>query len=99
MALLDDMLRAASQAAGANWPGISADMKTFAQNLIDDSRATGESYATGQISADDVTDELHAIGNEARLIEGYAEQRSKQALQDAINAAIGVLSAAITKAI
>ena len=93
---LDDMLAAAEAAAGANWNTIRGDLQNFAKNLVQDSAQTAADFAAGAITAEDVKVQLEGLEDQAAIIKNYAVTAVKEAAQDAINAALGVLLTAIT---
>jgi hypothetical protein len=95
--VVQQMLTAAAHAAGAQWGTIRADLEAFATNLANDCTATAANLAAGTITPDDARAEMRDEANEAAIIANYAELTAKRAAEDAINAAIDVLWAAIQK--
>jgi len=97
--LLDQMLAAAAKAAGSNWDEISGDLKSFAQNLLRDSKRIATDRAAGRISDDEAKVQLQMLADYADIVENYTEDAIKASAQAAFNAAIDVLITAITRAI
>jgi len=95
--LVDDMLAAAADAAGAQWGTISADITGFVENLAADSAQTAAKLTQGAITPADAKVELAGLEDQGALIGLYAEEAEQLAAQNAINAAIGVLWAAMAR--
>jgi hypothetical protein len=96
--LLQKMLTAAESAAGAQWKIFSADVTTFAQNLIHDTTQTATDLAAGAITESEAKTQIDAIADESTMIANYADESVKLAAQNALNAATAVLTTAIQAA-
>ena len=96
--VVDDMLKAAAEAAGAQWGTVSSDLETFARNLARNSAGVAADLQSGQITPTEARVELDELEDQADIIRNYAEQAAKLAAEQAINAAVNVLWLAIQKA-
>lgn len=97
--ILQQMLDAAKTAAGTQWSTFSGDMRTFAQNVLDDTKMTTENLAQGKITEDEAKILFDGIVGEGKMIANYAQESLKLAAQNAINAASNVLWSAIKAAV
>lgn len=95
MNLVQDMLAAAAQAAGAHWQSVRGDLESFVQDLAANAAQVGAAFKAGTTTAEDLREELQDLGNEAVIIGRYADQAAKLAAEAALNAAIDVAEAAI----
>ena len=77
--VLDQMLAAAAQAAGANWNSVRGNAETFAKNLIQDSEQLAKDFAAGKIDSDDVKTDLKMLGDYTDIVENYLEDAVKAA--------------------
>jgi hypothetical protein len=93
--LLQKMLSAAEGAVGSEWGTFSGDIAAFAQNLLADSAQTARDFESGAITQGQAKVQFDGIADATAMLANYSDQALKQAAQDALNAAIGVLWAAI----
>jgi hypothetical protein len=94
--LLDQMLASAAKAAGSNWAMISDDLKSFAENLINDSKRIAADLASGKISQDEAKVQLQMLADYADIVANYGEDAVKASVQVAFNAAVDTLWLAIS---
>jgi hypothetical protein len=97
-AVIDQMLAAAANAAGATWGKIEPDLEGFAQNLVQDSAQIASDLATGKIDEDEANVQFKLLADYSAIVANYAEAAVKAAAQAAFNAAIDTLWAAVTSA-
>ncbi len=94
--IVQQMLAAAAHAAGADWGKISKDVEGFAADLAKVSAETAENLATGAITEEEAHVLFNGMIHTSAMIANYTEEATQIAAQNAINAAIGVLWAAIS---
>ena len=94
--LVDQMLASAAKAAGSSWGTISDDLRSFAQNLVNDSKRIAADLATGKISPDEAKVQLQMLADYSDIVANYAEDAVKAAAQASFNAAIDTLWLAIS---
>ena len=94
--LLDQMLASAAKVAGANWGTISDDLKSFAENLVRDSKRIATDLASGKIDEDEAKVQLQMLADYSDIIANYAEDALKASAQAAFNAAVDTLWLAIS---
>ncbi len=93
--MVEQMLAAAEAAAGTDWGTIQADLTAFANTLVVNSGDIAQKVAAGELDDQEAADDLVILGDLAGMLEDYAEVALKKVLQDAANAAIGVLVTAM----
>ena len=97
--ILDQMLAAATKAAGNVWNNVKGDVTTFAQNLAQDSTQLATDYAAKSINDDELKTELQLLGDYTAILKNYTDTAIRAAARrPAFNAAIDVLWTAITTA-
>jgi hypothetical protein len=97
--ILQQMLAAAAQAAGAQWGTFSSDVEGFAQQLVQESGQTAADLAAGNITQAQAKVQFDGIADASEMIANYTEESVKLAAQNAVNAAVGVLWTAIAAAV
>jgi hypothetical protein len=96
--IVQQMLAAAAKAAGAEWGEISKDVGRFSEDLAKVSAEIAEDLANGSISVDEAHVLFQGMIHISAMIANYAEEATKIAAQNAINAATGVLWSVISSA-
>ena len=96
--VIDQMLAAAANAAGATWGKIEPDLRGFAKNLVQDSARIASDLATAKIDKDEADIQFQMLADYSAIVANYAEAAVKAAAQAAFNAAVDTLWAAITAA-
>jgi hypothetical protein len=94
--IVQQMLAAAEKAAGAEWGTVCKDIRGFSEDLAKLSAETAEDLARGSITEDEAQVLFQGMIHTSAMMANYAEEATRIAAQNAINAAIGVLWTAIS---
>jgi hypothetical protein len=93
--VVQDMLTAAEQAAGAKWNDIRPDVTSFAEQLVQQTAQTATDLASGAISKAEGKVEFDQMSDFSAIVADYAQVALRAVLQAAFNAAVDVLWKAI----
>ena len=97
--VVQQMLAAAETAAGTDWGTIQGDLEAFAKTLVENSGDIAAKVAAGGLDDQEAADDLKLLGDLAAMLKDYGEVALQKVVQDAANAAIGVLVAAMKAAL
>lgn len=92
------MLQAAGAAAGREFDAFKADMTDLTRQLAQQAELCATHLTEGSISAEEAREELEALIEASTMLADLAEVEARVAAQDAINAAMDVLWAAVKTA-